>query len=63
MECWREKEELKDTEVRNYDPTDEALLRNWNKHGQQFRKNEVYRMRKRKEKRGVIGALAGFVFR
>lgn len=61
-ECWREKEELKAEEARNYAPTEEALLRNWNGHGQQFRKNEVYRM-KRREKQGVIGALAGFVFR
>jgi hypothetical protein len=62
-ECWREKEELKDREARNYAPEDEELLRNWNRHRQQFRKNEVHRMTKRKEKRGVIGALAGFVFR
>lgn len=53
-ECWREKEELKAEEARNYAPTEEALLRNWNRHGQQFRKNEVYRM-KRKEKQGVMG--------
>jgi hypothetical protein len=62
-ECWRVKEESKAEEARNYAPTDEELLRNWNRGGQLFRKNEEYRLRKRKEKHGAIGALAGWVFR
>jgi hypothetical protein len=62
-ECWRQKEELKAEAARNYAPTDEEMLRNWNMQGQLFRKNEVYRLRKRKENRGVIGAIAGYVFR
>jgi hypothetical protein len=46
-ESWRQTQVLKRRELQNFAPTEAELMRNWDLHGQRFRKNEAYRMKQR----------------